>query len=118
MKIEIQGTIPRKKNNKLLVKRGNSTIPITKPEIQNRLNEIKRAMAGNKYSGEYPVTVEIVFWIKDNRRRDLDNMASSVLDCLVESGVIEDDSTKYVEKIVLVSHKAEPDMIFIEITGA
>lgn len=118
MKIEIQGTIPGKKNNKLLVKRGNRTIPITKPEIQARLNEIKGQMAGNKYSGVYPVTVEIMFWLVDNRRRDLDNMASSVLDCLVESGVIVDDSTKCVCDLILVARHGESSRICIEISEA
>jgi Holliday junction resolvase RusA-like endonuclease len=38
-----------------------------------------------------PIMVKIQFMIKDNRRRDLTNMAESVMDLLVDYGVIEDD---------------------------
>ena len=35
--------------------------------------------------------VFITFYISDNRGRDLDGMAATVLDCLVRAGKIEDD---------------------------
>lgn len=35
-----------------------------------------------------------MFFVKDNRRRDLDNMLTTVQDALVRAGILEDDSWK------------------------
>ena len=37
-------------------------------------------------------TIDIEFIMPDKRRADMDNKASSILDLLVDNGVIEDDS--------------------------
>lgn len=45
--------------------------------------------------------VEIKVWQKDLRRRDLDNQATAILDGLVASGVIPDDSCDVVQKLTI-----------------
>lgn len=35
--------------------------------------------------------VQINFWMKDNRRTDLTNQAESIMDLLVDVGIIDDD---------------------------
>jgi len=72
----INGIIPGKKNNKMLVKIGGRTVPITKPETQKRLAEITAILKYEKIDYEFPVRISMTFYISDKRRRDLDNMAS------------------------------------------
>lgn len=38
--------------------------------------------------------LSIMFYVKDNRRRDLDNMLTTIQDALVKAGILEDDSWK------------------------
>lgn len=38
------------------------------------------------------VVVKYMFHVKDNRRRDIDNMIASVNDALVKAGIVIDDS--------------------------
>jgi Holliday junction resolvase RusA-like endonuclease len=46
-----------------------------------------------KYKGK--VAIIYMFYVKDNRRRDIDNMVCSINDALVKAEVIEDDSWQY-----------------------
>ncbi|MBQ2672607.1 RusA family crossover junction endodeoxyribonuclease [Candidatus Saccharibacteria bacterium] len=46
-----------------------------------------------------PLKVSVFIWEKDRTRRDLDNQATSILDALVEAGVIADDSVKVVQEL-------------------
>ena len=39
--------------------------------------------------------ISIIFYMKDNRRRDLDNLLTSVLDSLVRANILEDDSWQH-----------------------
>jgi Holliday junction resolvase RusA-like endonuclease len=48
------------------------------------------------------VSVEILIIKPDRRKRDLDNLAKSILDALVLNGVIDDDSL--IQKILLAWH--------------
>lgn len=57
---------------------------------------------------KYPVSLEIT-WYEPNKRRDIDNITFAVkfiLDALVKSGVLENDSQRYVNKI---SHDVQAD---------
>lgn len=45
--------------------------------------------------------IEIAIWQKDNRRHDLDNQATSILDALVKAFIIPDDSVKFVGRITV-----------------
>jgi len=46
-------------------------------------------------------TLYLNFYAPDNRRTDLSNKAESVMDLLVDSGLIEDDNWKVIPKLVL-----------------
>ena len=41
--------------------------------------------------------ISIQFYVKDNRRRDLDNMLSSITDALVAAKILTDDSWQYLK---------------------
>lgn len=96
------------------------------------LNEYTRVNRANKYNGnsvkkknekivifairqaklkkidKYPISLEIT-WYEPNKRRDVDNItfaAKFILDSLVKSGILENDSQKYVNKI---SHDVQVD---------
>lgn len=96
------------------------------------LNEYTRDNRANKYQGsnskkinqqtakiaiykaklkkvdKYPIQLKIV-WYEPNKRRDIDNITFAtkfILDALVETGIIENDSQKYVNSI---SHRVRID---------
>ncbi len=45
--------------------------------------------------------VQLEFWLPDKRRTDLTNKAESVMDLLVDTGVIEDDNWQVIPRILL-----------------
>lgn len=56
----------------------------------------------------YPIELKIT-WYEPNKRRDVDNIVFAVKfiqDALVASGIIENDSQKYIKKL---SHTVEVD---------
>jgi Holliday junction resolvase RusA-like endonuclease len=61
------------------------------------------------------VTVRILLIKPDRRRRDVDNYGKSILDALVLSGVIEDDSL--IEKLMLAWYSKDLSGCFVEIRG-
>lgn len=50
---------------------------------------------------EAPLEVRLAFFNRDKRRHDLDNMASSVLDLMVDAGLIVDDTCLVVKSVQL-----------------
>ncbi|ACA63327.1 putative Holliday junction resolvase [Lactobacillus phage c5] len=79
-----------------------------------RKNE-KKVIEGIKCAGlkkveEYPLNLYIV-WYEPNKRRDIDNITFAtkfIQDALVKSGILEDDSQKYIVGVlhrVLVDRK-------------
>lgn len=50
-------------------------------------------LSKEKYSdSRLKLCMSVRFFVKDKRRRDLDNMVASVQDVLVEAGIIQDDN--------------------------
>ena len=105
---KIDGIIPGMKNNKMLVKIHGRVIPITKPETQKRMEEIIQSLfCGGEFRN--PVSVTINIHLKSEARRDLDNMCSTIMDCLVKAGVIQDDSIKFVKHIGISYFESDID---------
>lgn len=63
---------------------------------------------------KYPVTLNFK-WFVSNKRSDLDNkIGKSIIDGMVQAGVIIDDNLKYITKI---THEyVESDTDFVEVT--
>lgn len=59
--------------------------------------------------------LSIMFYVKDNRRRDLDNMLTTIQDSLVRAGILEDDSWKQL-RIGLVDAELDKENPRAEIT--
>jgi Holliday junction resolvase RusA-like endonuclease len=62
-----------------------------------------------------PIMVKIQFMIKDNRRRDLTNMAESVMDLLVDYGVIADDRWQICRFVSMVGFVDTEDSVKVVI---
>lgn len=93
MQITISGQTPAKKNaRQIFVKNGRIVnIPSKNHAIWEKqaLLQLKSEYRGH---ADKPVTIAYSFYVKDNRRRDLDNMIASINDVLVKAKLIEDDN--------------------------
>jgi Holliday junction resolvase RusA-like endonuclease len=56
--------------------------------------------------------------IADNRRRDLDGMLNTILDCLVRAGIIEDDSISHIDTMVIFAKKSDQFNTKVKITSS
>lgn len=63
---------------------------------QNHSNHKARIQKNNDSDGR---TVQVVFYVSDRRRRDLDNMIGTCMDCLVQAGILPDDNIFEVRSI-------------------
>lgn len=59
----------------------------------------KEKSDGQDYRPIEKCEVEFIFQVSDRRLRDLDGMASTVMDCLVRAGIIKDDNRFVVTKV-------------------
>lgn len=96
--ITIYGQVPSKKNSRnLFVQRGriinlpNKTYQEWHKAALWQLKAVSPILT--------PVGLQFDFYFKDLRLRDLDNVTSSVLDVLKDSGLIEDDNYAHVVSI-------------------
>ena len=99
MKIVIYGSTPSKKNSKIISCRGNK--PCLFPS-KNYTEWHKDALL--QLIGKKPIqsTVLILtFYATDNRKFDISNKAESILDTLVDAGLLEDDNYTFVNELHL-----------------
>lgn len=101
----LPGPVPSKKNSRNIFVRNGRLLNIPNKKYldwhkisadQIILQKIPRQQISCK-------AVEIIFYLKDNRGRDLTNMAESIMDLLVDKHVIVDDNWKHVPRITLTS---------------
>lgn len=101
MKLTISGTTPSKKNSRINTRSGRSFPSKRFSEWEKTaVPELQEQFKGFRVT-DYPISITIVSFNGDNRRHDLDNQCSSILDTLVKAGIIEDDNQKYIESIQL-----------------
>lgn len=99
MQLIILGNVPSKKNSKVMICRGPK--PILLPSANYRLwhKSALTQVAGAKPIKKKSLTLTIY---PDSRRSgDLTNKAESVMDLLVDAGLIEDDNWFIVSEILL-----------------
>jgi Holliday junction resolvase RusA-like endonuclease len=107
VQVTIRGEVPSKKNQRQLVIAGGRVRSIPSERYTNWHTAALWQLKGVKpYAGSYPVTVSISIYTGSKRRADLDNKASSVLDTLVDAGIIADDD---------ISHVDQLEVLFIDI---
>ncbi len=100
MEFTVYGQTPSKKNSKQIVRvRGRPMIIASKVFQQwhrDALESIKRPLAALERVQE----VKLVIWGRDRRKWDVSNRAESVMDLLVDAGILSDDSYAVVPRLV------------------
>lgn len=97
------GIIYSKKNSKQIIQVNGKPILISNKNAKKNEQEMSAEFALQatkarwKPQGKY--SVSMYFWRENNIRRDLDNMATSVLDALVLAGALEDDNVNSVHEL-------------------
>jgi Holliday junction resolvase RusA-like endonuclease len=100
--IALSGRIPSKKNSKQIIRRGGRSFLVSSQKHNawhtDALWQLKeqniKPMTG-------PLSIEMKFWFPDKRKTDLTNKAESVMDLLVDAGIIEDDNVGVCPKVWL-----------------
>lgn len=103
MKIVIPGSVPSQKNSKQIFinKKTGKPFITSSQNVKAWQKQALWQLKGTKPILEYPMSLTMVFYYDSRRRHDLDNSASSVLDILVKTEILEDDNTNYVEELIL-----------------
>ncbi len=95
-------TLPVPKSNRYIRRRDGKVFK--PPRVSNwearALWEIKSQF--NSESLKKPLSVEVIFFLPDNRKRDIDNMLKTLWDILERAGVIENDNLIYETKTLKV----------------
>lgn len=108
--LTISGQVPSKKNNKRILKNsrtGNRFIANSKrfndwyEMVVKEMTLVSKSRKFRNTKPTNPLEVTMVFYNKDNIRHDLDNMASSILDLLVDVGYLEDDCCRIVNRLII-----------------
>lgn len=86
----IEGNCPSKKNSRRVFARKGKIINIPSERYQQWHNNAMGQLEGFG-NLKPPYEIIMTFWMKDNRRADLDNKMASVLDLLQDAEIIEDD---------------------------
>lgn len=104
MKLTYQGVIYSKKNSKSIIKNRRTGKPMiiaskkAKDMEKNMASEFSIQLGGRPAINR-PSSVYMKLYRKDNIKRDLDNVATSVLDGLVRGEVIADDNYSIVKSL-------------------
>lgn len=104
MKLVVTGNVKAKKNNKQVVYNKKTGKPFimsdkaTQEYIKDAIQQLKTQFVGLQIS-DYPITVQMVFYYPTKHRKDLDNSASTILDCMTKAGIIEDDDVSHVNEL-------------------
>ena len=102
LEVKLRGRIPSKKNSRRNY-RGNS-IPSAKFvewHDRNRASLVEWLPTTGWRAPESPVSVSILFEFPDMGKADLSNKAESVMDLLVDCGILRDDSWRFVPELLL-----------------
>ena len=114
LKIELAGLPPAKKNSRRNFKSGVS-LPSVRYEVWNKYAVAEISEQWDEEPLSQTSSMCVTFSISDKRRKDLDNMLTSVLDMLVDCSVLEDDTWQICSNITIRGLEAEQDLTTIQI---
>ena len=93
MHIVISGQTPAQKNRKKMSFQGGKPRLYTEAKVKSWQDQAAIELMPLRGKGfDERVSIVYMFYCKDNRRRDIDNMVASVNDALVKAGIVVDDS--------------------------
>jgi len=111
MKITIQGDTPSKKNSRIVLCRGGKPVNIPGKNYRNwhedalwQVKEQNIAICSYK-----EVKAEIKIFPKTKRKADLTNKAESIMDLLVDAGILEDDNWYIVKEVRIIFGGVDKD---------
>lgn len=92
MYLIVSGQVPAQKNKHIswYNKRTGRVVNTTHSSVLKWKDDVAKQLLGTQ-SITGRVRVEYMFYCKDRRRRDIDNMIASINDALVKAGIVEDD---------------------------
>jgi Holliday junction resolvase RusA-like endonuclease len=106
-KITIHGNTPSKKNSKIMSCRGSRPLlfPSSKYTAWHK-DALEQLRGINPIKSSF---ITINFIAGDNRKFDLTNKAESIMDTLVDAGLLEDDNYSVVSELLLKFGGVEKD---------
>lgn len=99
MKIVIYGSTPSKKNSKIMVCRGKFPILLPSNKYTEWHKDALQQLIGSKPIHSPKLT--LTFYAGDNRKYDLSNKTESIMDLLVDAGLIQDDNYSVISDLHL-----------------
>ena len=102
IKIRIDGETPAKKNSRIFSFKLKRSFPSSRYTKWHK-TAVESIRKQTVHTFEGPVMIEVTFVHGDNRRRDSDNGLSSILDTLVDSKVLKDDSWQIVQEVRILN---------------
>ncbi len=70
----------------------------TSDYIKDAVAQLQLQFKGCKVT-EYPILIQMVFYYPTKHRKDIDNSTTTILDCMKDAGIIEDDDVTHVNEI-------------------
>lgn len=101
MRVTILGDCPSKKNSRILSFRGSRPMSFPGKYYSQWARDAKKQLLGKRASIQPVDLITLTFFPKTKRSSDLSNKCESVMDCLVDNGLLEDDNWFVVPKILL-----------------
>lgn len=120
--ITIHGVVPSLKNNKQMFRNSKTGryFPSSSQRVKDWNTDALWQLKNVKPVENYPVAMYATFYMATNRRKDMDNMLSTVQDILVKAGILEDDRWQLIPRITITAEmdKNDPrvEILFDEIT--
>jgi len=103
IKLIIQGRIPSKKNSRMLFARGGKLMNIpSKAYAEWHKDAMGQLLTYTSGTIQNVKKVTLALYAPDKRASDLTNKAESIMDLLVDKGVLEDDNWWIVSNIELI----------------
>jgi Holliday junction resolvase RusA-like endonuclease len=101
--ITIHGSIPSKKNSKKIIQVRGRILIVPSTKFEKWHKEAVKEMMSQHYclEGKKVCRVEINLYAPDKRKGDLTNRAESLMDLLVDCGIIKDDNWFEIPQVVL-----------------
>jgi Holliday junction resolvase RusA-like endonuclease len=98
-KLIIYGSTPSKKNSKIMVCRGKFPMLLPSSRYTEWHKDALKQLTGHK--GITSSRLQLTFFAPDNRKFDLTNKAESIMDTLVDAGLISDDNYSVISELTL-----------------
>lgn len=119
--VSLKGRIPSKKNSKQMIHAKGRVFFIPSKQYAEWHREQSKELTETKRlkSAQLPIqeaTIEMKITFPDNIRADLTNKAESVMDLLVDNGILEDDNHKVCKKVVIESGGVDKQNAGVRIT--